>query len=53
MGRDHAHALAAGGDERRQYGFVAADFIISKTHAADLATIADACFRQLIADAAA
>jgi len=37
----------------QQYGFVAADFIISKTHGADLAAIADACFQQLIADAAA
>ena len=37
----------------QQYGFVAADFIVSKTHGADLAAIADACFRRLLADVAA
>jgi hypothetical protein len=37
----------------QQYGFVAADFIISKTQGADLAALANACFQQLIADVAA
>lgn len=37
----------------QQYGFVAADFIISKTQGADLAAVADACFRRLMADVAA
>ena len=40
-------------DTLQQYGFVAADFIVSKTHGADLAAIADACFRRLMADVAA
>ena len=31
----------------QQYGFVAADFIVSKTQGADLAALAEACFRQL------
>jgi GAF domain-containing protein len=37
----------------QQYGFVAADFIVSKTQGADLAALANACFQQLIADVAA
>ena len=37
----------------QQYGFVAADFTISKTQGADLAAVANACFQQLIADVAA
>lgn len=37
----------------QQYGFVAADFIISKTHGVDLAALADTCFRRLMADVAA
>ena len=37
----------------QQYCFVAAGFIISKTQGADLAAVADACFRRLIADVAA
>jgi GAF domain-containing protein len=37
----------------QQYGFVAADFTISKTQGADLAAVANVCFQQLIADVAA
>ena len=37
----------------QQYGFVAADFIVSKTQGADLAALANASFQQLIADVAA
>ena len=37
----------------QQYGFVAADFIISRSQGLDLAAIADASFRRLMADAAA
>ncbi len=37
----------------QQYGLVAADFIVSKTAGEDLAALADACFRRLLADAAA
>ena len=40
-------------DTLQQYGFVAADFIISKTQGADLAALADARFRRLMADIAA
>jgi hypothetical protein len=37
----------------QQYGFVAADFIISNIQGADLAALANGCFQQLITDAAA